>query len=57
MQPWFRDIDWDKLERLELQPPFLPQVKSVDDVRNIDDEFLQEVLSPFHSSPLLTTFY
>jgi len=40
--PWFRDIDWDRLERLELQPPFVPQVKSVDDVRNIDEEFLSE---------------
>jgi len=39
---WFRDIDWDKLERLEISPPFVPQVKSADDVSNIDDEFLRE---------------
>jgi len=40
--PWFRDIDWDKLERLEISPPFVPNVKSADDVSNIDDEFLRE---------------
>jgi len=40
--PWFRDIDWDKLEGLEISPPFVPQVKSADDVSNIDDEFLRE---------------
>jgi len=40
--PWFREIDWEGLERLEVTPPFVPTVKSADDVRNIDDEFLQE---------------
>jgi serine/threonine protein kinase len=40
--PWFRDINWDKLMRLELTPPFIPSVKSADDVSNIDEEFLRE---------------
>eukprot|EP01123_Difflugia_compressa_P012971 TRINITY_DN577_c0_g1_i1.p1 TRINITY_DN577_c0_g1~~TRINITY_DN577_c0_g1_i1.p1 ORF type:complete len:474 (-),score=112.71 TRINITY_DN577_c0_g1_i1:143-1564(-) len=40
--PWFKDIDWDKLESLEIPPPFVPEVKSADDVRHIDDEFLRE---------------
>jgi len=40
--PWFRDINWDKLMRLELTPPFVPSVKSADDVSNIDEEFLRE---------------
>eukprot|EP01126_Amoeba_proteus_P040490 TRINITY_DN431_c0_g2_i9.p1 TRINITY_DN431_c0_g2~~TRINITY_DN431_c0_g2_i9.p1 ORF type:complete len:293 (+),score=61.87 TRINITY_DN431_c0_g2_i9:800-1678(+) len=40
--PWFRDIDWDKLVRLEIPPPFVPKVKSADDLQNIDREFLDE---------------
>jgi len=40
--PWFKDIDWEKLEELEIEPPFVPQVKSADDVSHIDEEFLRE---------------
>jgi len=40
--PWFRNIDWVKLEKLEITPPFIPKVSSADDVRNIDEEFLRE---------------
>jgi len=40
--PWFKDIDWEKLERLEIAPAFVPHVESADDVRHIDDEFLRE---------------
>jgi len=40
--PWFRDIDWQRLDALQIPPPFVPVVKSAEDVRNIDDEFLQE---------------
>jgi len=39
---WFSDIDWDKLEKLEINPPFVPNVESPDDVNNIDEEFLTE---------------
>lgn len=41
-QPWFSSIDWEKLARLELEPPFKPNVKSLDDVSQIDDDFLNE---------------
>jgi len=41
-QPWFSSIDWDKLSKLELEPPFKPNVKSLDDVSQIDSEFLNE---------------
>lgn len=40
--PWFNDIDWFKLERLQITPPFIPHVKNEEDVAHIDDEFLQE---------------
>jgi len=40
--PWFRDIDWAKLERCDVEPPFVPNVKSPDDVTNINEEFLEE---------------
>jgi len=40
--PFFADLDWEKLESCQISPPFKPEVKSADDVGNIDDEFLQE---------------
>jgi len=40
--PWFRGLDWAKLDKLEIAPPFVPLVKSADDVGNIDEEFLRE---------------
>jgi hypothetical protein len=40
--PWFRDINWDKLLRLEIEPPFKPKVKSAEDLTHIDEEFLNE---------------
>ncbi|UYV67165.1 PRKCD [Cordylochernes scorpioides] len=30
-QPFFKDIDWEKIERKELDPPFKPQVSENDD--------------------------
>lgn len=40
--PWFGDIDWDKLVRKEIDPPFKPKVKSVDDTSQIDPTFTRE---------------
>lgn len=39
--PWFKDIDWDKLYRRELEPPIKPHLSSSTDTRNFecyDDE-------------------
>lgn len=40
--PWFGDIDWDKLVRKEIDPPFKPKVKSMDDTSQIDPTFTRE---------------
>jgi len=40
--PWFGDIDWDKLVRKEIDPPFKPKVKSIDDTSQIDPTFTRE---------------
>jgi len=40
--PWFGDIDWDKLVRKEIDPPFKPKVKSADDTSQIDPTFTRE---------------
>jgi len=41
-QPWFCSVDWERMSRLEIEPPFKPNVKSLDDVSQIDAEFLNE---------------
>lgn len=40
--PWFGDIDWEKLVRKEIDPPFKPKVKGVDDISQIDPTFTRE---------------
>jgi serine/threonine protein kinase len=40
--PWFKNIDWEKLNRKEITPPFKPYVTGPEDLRNIDKIFLNE---------------
>lgn len=40
---FFKSIDWDKLERKEVTPPFVPMCSSSDDVRYFDVAFTREV--------------
>ncbi|KAJ3056881.1 Serine/threonine kinase [Rhizophlyctis rosea] len=49
--PFFKGIDWDKLLRLEVTPPYYPTVSGPTDVSNFDEEFTKElpVLTPCHS--------
>lgn len=39
---YFARIDWERLDRKEYTPAFIPPVKSVDDTSQIDTVFLQE---------------
>ena len=41
--PFFADIDWIKLSKKELHPPFIPKVRSTIDTCNIDEQFLNEM--------------
>jgi len=41
--PWFAPIDWEKLEKKELNPPFKPKVRSETDTRQFDTTFTREV--------------
>ncbi|XP_062857416.1 protein kinase C, eta, b [Trichomycterus rosablanca] len=40
--PFFKDIDWEKLEKREIDSPFKPRIKSPEDVNNFDPDFTQE---------------
>uniref|UniRef100_A0A4W6FJF8 Protein kinase C n=1 Tax=Lates calcarifer TaxID=8187 RepID=A0A4W6FJF8_LATCA len=39
---FFADIDWEKLNRREIEPPFKPRIKTPEDVNNFDPDFTQE---------------
>ncbi|XP_035466384.2 protein kinase C eta type isoform X3 [Scophthalmus maximus] len=39
---FFADIDWEKLERRQIEPPFKPRIKTPEDVNNFDPDFTQE---------------
>ncbi|KAL1254622.1 hypothetical protein QQF64_016851 [Cirrhinus molitorella] len=55
--PFFTGLDWDKLNRRDITPPFTPRIDSIEDVNNFDPDFTQEEpcltpiedgLFPFH---------
>jgi len=37
--PWFRQIDWNKLLRKQVHPPFIPDLAGPLDLHNFDEEF------------------
>ncbi|XP_008336325.2 protein kinase C delta type-like [Cynoglossus semilaevis] len=42
LHPFFAVINWQALERREVEPPFKPKVKAPNDCSNFDHEFLSE---------------
>jgi len=40
--PWFKSIDFEKLNAKEIPPPFVPKVSGADDLAEIDPEFLKQ---------------
>ncbi|KAK2951070.1 putative protein kinase [Blattamonas nauphoetae] len=47
--PLFHGINWEKLNKREIPPPFKPETKGIEDTDNIDPEFLSE--QPIDSPP------
>ncbi|NP_001085794.1 protein kinase C eta L homeolog [Xenopus laevis] len=52
--PFFKDINWDELNKKAIEPPFRPRIKAREDVSNFDPEFIKEdaVLTPIDESLL-----
>lgn len=42
--PWFQGVDWIKLYKRELVPPFVPVVSNPLDTSNFDDEFTSQAI-------------
>lgn len=43
--PFFNSIDWEKLEKLEISPPYIPFLVNEEDTSNIDWRFTDHVPS------------
>ena len=42
LHPFFRNIDWEALEHMNVVPPFLPNVRDSLDLSQIDTTFTKE---------------
>uniref|UniRef100_A0A8C5FIT4 protein kinase C n=1 Tax=Gadus morhua TaxID=8049 RepID=A0A8C5FIT4_GADMO len=53
---FFRGMDWNALLAKKLKPPFVPVIKTPEDVSNFDEEFthLKPVLTPPHTPYVLS---
>ena len=45
-QPFFDQIDWEKLEARKIPPPWKPPVTGPTDLTQVDKVFIQEAVSP-----------
>ncbi|KAF2982258.1 hypothetical protein EK904_008824 [Melospiza melodia maxima] len=52
--PYFKELDWELLNRRQMEPPFRPRIKSKDDVSNFDPDFIKEepILTPIEEGIL-----
>merc|ERR550525_971638 len=48
---WFKTLDWDKLLKKEISPPYQPTVKSDTDVSNFSTEFTKEQAADTYAPP------
>ncbi|XP_050994419.1 protein kinase C, eta, b [Labeo rohita] len=50
--PFFAGLDWERLNRREIKPPYTPRIDSIEDVNNFDPDFTQEepCLTPIEDS-------
>jgi protein-serine/threonine kinase len=48
--PWFAGVNWGQAERRELVPPFRPEVSSLLDTGNFDQEFTEMPMESLQSS-------
>ncbi len=39
---WFKDVDWDKVNSLELEPPIKPEIRDKFDIDNFNKEVIKE---------------
>ncbi|MBN3307728.1 KPCL kinase, partial [Amia calva] len=42
VHPFFKEIDWERLNLREMEPPFRPRIKTAEDVNNFDPDFTRE---------------
>ncbi|XP_059150475.1 protein kinase C delta type-like isoform X2 [Physella acuta] len=51
--PFFRNIDWEKLETRQIPPPFKPKIKNASDSSNFDSDFTSEKAELTPTDPAL----
>merc|ERR1712154_478894 len=48
--PFFKDLSFDKLYKKEIEAPYKPNVKGIDDTSNFDEMFLKEAVVDSHAA-------